>query len=222
MAVRKIPKNYLNVTGRLAGSPISGQSGFESLLEKDYLLSLQFDDSVEHFEVQSVQVPVPGRRRPYTPDVLVRYRPGPRGGRVKPDLIEVKPRSILERKADELAPKFAAARSFARAQGWNFRIVTEEHISTQRLQNIKFLREYRRRPPDPEREAIVIDTLNSLGPGATSTSLVRALEPSGNLEQAGTWYAVVWRLVYSRRIRMDFDAPMAESVSLWLAVEGAP
>lgn len=216
MAVRKIPKNYMNVTGRVAHGPNSEQSGFESLLEKDYLLCLQFDPTVEHFEVQSIQVPVPGRRKPYTPDVLVRYWPGPRGGRVKPDLVEVKPKDILERKAEEFAPKFKAATSFARAQGWNFRILTEKDIRTQRLENIKFLREFRRRPQDPDRERAVIDKLRSLGTGATSASLVRALEPSDDLERVAVWYPVIWRLVYERRIEMPIDAPMAESVPLWI------
>lgn len=216
MPVRKIPKNYLNVTGRLAHGPNSEQSGFESLLEKDYLLQLQFEARVEHFEVQSVQVPVPGHRKPYTPDVLVKYRPGPRGGHVKPDLVEVKPKDILKRKAEEFAPKFKAATSFARAQGWNFRILTEEDIRTQRLENIKFLREFRRRPPDPDREEAVIDKLRLLGAQATSAELVRALEPSDEIERVAAWYPVIWRMVYERRIAMPLDAPMAESVPLWI------
>lgn len=45
---------------------------FESLLEKDYLLLLDFDDTVETFEVQPVRIPVPGVRNGYVPDVLVR------------------------------------------------------------------------------------------------------------------------------------------------------
>lgn len=215
MTVRKIPKNYLYVTGALSPGPNSEQSGFESPLEKDYLLCLQFDDSVEHFEVQSVRVPIPGSRRTYTPDVLVRYRPGPRGGQPKPDLVEVKASSVLARKADEFAPKFAAARDFARAQGWNFRVMTEVDIRTERLKNIKFLRGFRRGPPDAAREQAVIDVLAQLGQGATSSSLVQALEPSGDLERASAWYPVIWRLVYLRKILMDLDAPMAESVPLW-------
>lgn len=216
MPVRKIPKNYLNVTGRVAHGPNSEQSGFESLLEKDYLLCLQFDASVEHFEVQSVQVPVPGHRKPYTPDVLVRYWPGPRGGLIEPDLVEVKPKDILKRKAEEFAPKFKAAAAFARTQGWNFRILTEESIRTQRLENIKFLREFRRRPQDSAREQAVVNMLSSLGTGATSASLVQSLEPSGGVDSFAIWYPVIWRLVYLRKIEIDLDVPMAEIVPLWL------
>ena len=222
MAARKIPKNYMNVTGSVAHGPNSEQSGFESLLEKDYLLCLQFDSTVEHFEVQSIQVPVPGHRKPYTPDALVKYRAGPRGGRVKPDLVEVKPKDVLEHKAEDLAPKFKAATSFARALGWNFRVTTEEGIRTQRLENIKFLREFRRRPADPDREQAVIEALRSLGTDATSASVAQALEPSGDLERVAVWYPVIWRLVYERRIEIPIDMPMAQSVPMWIPTRGTP
>lgn len=216
MAVRRIPKNYLNVTGRLAHGPNSEQSDFESLLEKDYLLALQFDPSVEYFEVQPVHVPVPGHAKPYTPDVLVRYKPGPRGGQFRPALVEVKPRELLARKVKEFAPKFKAAKSFARAQGWTFRILTEIDIRNQRLENIKFLREFRRRPIEREKMQAVLDHLQALSGCTTSATLVKSLEPSGDLESVAAWYPVVWRLVYDKKIEIDLDAPMAESVPLWI------
>ncbi len=75
MAVRKIPKNYLFVTGGFSSQKSESISGFESLLEKDYLLLLDFDDSVESFEVQPVKIPVTGVRNGYVPDVLVKYHP---------------------------------------------------------------------------------------------------------------------------------------------------
>ena len=43
MAVRKIPKNYLFVTGGYASRKNESMDGFESLLEKEYLLLLDFD-----------------------------------------------------------------------------------------------------------------------------------------------------------------------------------
>jgi hypothetical protein len=50
---------------------------FESPLEKEYLLLLEFDETVERFVVQPVTVPVPGVVRGYTPDVLVYFLPDP-------------------------------------------------------------------------------------------------------------------------------------------------
>src|SRR5947208_8398615 len=57
--------------GNLQGSP------FESSLERDFLLLLDFDPDVEFYEEQPVKITYHddrGRRRTYTPDVFVRYR----------------------------------------------------------------------------------------------------------------------------------------------------
>lgn len=51
MPVRKIPKNHLVVTGGYSSSKNTQIDAFESLLEKDYLLLLDFDESVRSFEV---------------------------------------------------------------------------------------------------------------------------------------------------------------------------
>jgi len=69
MPVRKIPKNHLMVTGGYSSSKNTEIDAFESLLEKDYLLLLDFDESVRSFEVQPVHIPVPGVPRGYVPDV---------------------------------------------------------------------------------------------------------------------------------------------------------
>ena len=58
MPVRKIPKNHLMVTGGYSSSKNTEIDAFESLLEKDYLLLLDFDESVRSFEVQPVHIPV--------------------------------------------------------------------------------------------------------------------------------------------------------------------
>ena len=43
MPIRKIPKNYSNVTGIAAHSKSDGQAMFESTLERDFLMLLEFD-----------------------------------------------------------------------------------------------------------------------------------------------------------------------------------
>ena len=64
--VRKIPKNYLVTTGRIARGPGQTPAGWEGPLEQDYLILLHDDPTVESFEEQPVKVPVP-KGRPYTP-----------------------------------------------------------------------------------------------------------------------------------------------------------
>ena len=43
MPVRKIPKNHLHVTGSFASRKNGLMGSFESLLEKEYMLLLDFD-----------------------------------------------------------------------------------------------------------------------------------------------------------------------------------
>jgi hypothetical protein len=148
MPVRKIPKNYLVVTGSFASRKNDQMDEFESLLEKEYMLLLDFDERVERFEAQPVKIPVPGISKGYTPDVLVHYLPNPVSGSVpNPLLTEVKHTDDLKRNADKYAPKFAAAEQYALEYGWDFRVTTQVDIRIPRLANIKFLREYRNISP---------------------------------------------------------------------------
>lgn len=76
MPARKIPKNYLVVTGGFASTKNDRLMGFESLLEREYMLLLEHDDTVKSFEEQPVSIRVQRETRAgrYTPDILVRYR----------------------------------------------------------------------------------------------------------------------------------------------------
>jgi hypothetical protein len=131
MPVRKIPENYLGVTGAFPSAKNDRALGFESPLERDFMIQLEFDPEVASFEEQPVRIPVVRKgKRPvgYVPDVLVHYHPGRNGRRRKPVLTEVKKRTDLEKNKAKYAAKFAAARKFAAERGWEFRIVSEEEI----------------------------------------------------------------------------------------------
>ena len=65
MPVRKLPKNYLVTTGRIARGPNQNPAGLEGPLEQNYLILLHDDPTVESFEEQPVMVPVLNGR-PYT------------------------------------------------------------------------------------------------------------------------------------------------------------
>jgi hypothetical protein len=118
-------------------------TAFESSLERDFLLLLDFDPDVEFFEEQPVKIvyhDASRRRRTYTPDVLVRYRTDPPPARhTKPLLCEVKYRDDLRQHWTDYRPKFRAAGRYAQQRGWRFRLVTERHVRTPYLDNVKSL-----------------------------------------------------------------------------------
>lgn len=165
MPVRKIPKNYRNVTGITAARKADGPAQFESTLERDFLTLLEFSPEVRQFEVQPVALSWQdgARERRYTPDALVRFR-HQHGTEPTPLLYEVKYRADLRADWAELRPKFRAAVRFAKAQSWRFKLVTEREIRTPYLDNARFLLPYVRQgsPPVEEDMDLLDETLQTL------------------------------------------------------------
>jgi hypothetical protein len=87
-------------------------TAFESSLERDFLLLLDFNPDVEFFEEQPVKIVyhgAKGRRRTYTPDVLVRYRTDSLQLRHTTPPYEDRSSADLVREADDLGPRAAGA-----------------------------------------------------------------------------------------------------------------
>lgn len=216
MPVRKIPKNHLCVTGKFASRKNGYMGGFESLLEKEYMLLMDFDDMVEGFEEQPVNIPVPGVAKGYTPDLLVRFRPDPVTGCVRPPLLtEVKHSDDLKKYAEKYAPKFAAATLYVLERGWDFGITTEKEIRTPRLANIKFLREYRNINPAEDDCARII-ALTRATDGTVSLPHLLA-ELARTDEDQLYWMPVVWNMVLTKRLIVDLDCAISNGVILNLS-----
>ncbi|UCM99797.1 hypothetical protein LCX93_09720 [Sulfurimonas sp. SWIR-19] len=56
MSVRKIKKSYLSCTGYFASYKNKNQVAFESVLERDLFMLLEFDTNVVKYEEQPMQV----------------------------------------------------------------------------------------------------------------------------------------------------------------------
>lgn len=215
MPVRKIPKNHLSVTGSFASRKNGKMGGFESILEKEYLLLLDFDDEVERFEEQPVNIPILGIARGYTPDVLVHFRADSETGHTRPPLLtEIKHSSDLKRNAEKYAPKFAAADQYVAERGWEFRTTTEKEIRTPRLTNLKFLREYRNVEPANKDHAQVIQLVDRDG-GTTLQSLLRGI--AANDDEKLYWLPVIWNLILTRRLITNLDVAFDDDILVHLA-----
>lgn len=216
MPVRRIPKNHLFVTGRFASSKSSEAIEFESMLEKDFMLLLDFDDSVSHFESQPVNIPVSGVARGYTPDILVHYVTDPTAGQTrKPLLTEIKHSGELHRNAEKYATKFNAAQAYATEAGWEFRVTTEKDIRIPRLANIKFLRQYRNLDPganDHDRLLACIE--KSAGPLSVS-ELLSGIASSD--QDRLHWLPVIWHAALTGVVDADMDRPLTPASVLSLS-----
>jgi hypothetical protein len=212
MPVRKIPKNYLFVTGGYSSQKSTEMAAFESLLEKDYLLLLDFDNSVERFDVQPVRIPVEGVHRGYVPDALVFYHPDTITGLPRqPELVDVKNSAEAIRNAEKYRPKFAAAKKFASERGWVFKIVDETQIRTPRLANLKFLRAYRNVYPD---QADINRVLNLIQEDKSSSeALLSALAVSD--EERLHWLPIIWSMLLSQHLVTGLDIPFSGDVPIF-------
>ncbi len=213
--VRKIKPTWLSLTGATPAKEGQDMAEFESALERDFLRILRFDLNVAAFFVQPMVLEYTdenGKERTYTPDVLVRYRNDITPAKEMPTLLcEVKPREILRKKWCEFKPKFRAAQTHAREEGWRFCILTEREIRTPYLDNAKFLQRYRSMEDDPH-IPLVIDTLAILQT-TTPADLLSAIY-SDRTNQAKL-LPVVWNLVSRKWIGADLNVPLTMTSELW-------
>lgn len=210
MPVRKIPKNYRNVTGVSACAKACGGGGFESTLERDYLTLLEFDQAVEQFEVQPLVInwqDTSGGSHTYTPDVLVLYKAELI---LKPLLVEIKYRSELRQDWYKLRPKFKAAIRECRARNWRFKIMTEVEIRTPFLSNAKFLLPFIRQSATPN--PAIADTLAKLKICSVAELLQNITHDSW--EQAATLPGI-WSLMATGRIGCDLSEPLTMESRIW-------
>lgn len=214
MPARQIPRNYRNVTGRVSIACMGRSVAFESTLERDFYVLLDFDEAVRSVEEQPLQITftrLDGTKGIYTPDALVHFVPEARRA---PELVEIKTRQDLREHWSDLRPRFAAAIALCRNRGWKFRIHTELGIRTQHLANVKFLRRWRSHPiNDLEAQRIVNQARSCVDPSINELLSSLTPWPGGQ----GALAATIWHLVATRRLKTDLSLPLGPDTRLRVA-----
>lgn len=208
MPVRKVPKNYLGVTGRFVSAKNDESHEFESLLERDHMILLEFDNEVESFEGQPVRIQVPGVPRGYVPDARVVFKDPKR----PVEIVEVKPKADLERYAREFEPKFMAAKRYCEERGQLFVVKSEDDIRGPYLQNLKFLRRYKYQTTPPEQKAAILQFIAAHGGKSSSDAIVDALGGSNR----AAWLGTVWTLLVQGDLSADFESEFPVDVPVWV------
>ena len=207
MPVRKVSNRGGNVVGRFPSLKMGRMIAFESLLERDFIYLLDYDAHVERFEEQPLTIEYVEADRPlhYTPDFQVLE-----AGQCV--LVECKPESFVE-SADNQR-KFAVAREWCAARGWNFRVVTDTQIRAGfRLNNVKRLTPYARLVLDPVLSYRIEDCLRDGASVWTLQTLVQALSP----DAPDRVIAGVLHLVFHHRLEMPLDrAPLSGQLPIAL------
>lgn len=187
---------------------------FESSLERDFFVLLEFNGDVIRWDPQPIRLEVPETGRNYVPDVLVSFV-GPSGDIGQPErvLYEVKYRDELRRHWPVYRARFRAARRYARAQGWKFRIITEREIrGGGLLWNAKFLLPYLYDEVEAAEWILLTQTIKRLG--TTTPSKVLDACAKDTWERARLLNAL-WHMVACRDVATDLRVRLTMNSAIW-------
>ena len=210
-SVRPLKPARRALTGRVSLSG-GGNAAYESSLERDWLMSLDFDWRVKRIQEQPYTLIYvhEGKTSRYTPDILAEFDDGATQWTV---VYEVKPHEELRAKWTSLRPRFKAAVRDCRIKGWQFRIATERDIRTPYVTNIKFLRRYRDLPPQEMHYKALLYTFRALGE-TTPQALLAATWLDNERRMAAV--PELWRLVANRTIAGNLIDPLTMTTPIWL------
>ncbi len=200
MPRRKIPRNYRSETGRFP-SIINGRSvAYESSLERDYFHWLEFEDDVLSYEEQPLHITKKKGRKTiqHYPDCRVCYKEA--SGR-KPMIVEVKYKKELEKKEEKLEEKLAMTKEFARENGEDFTVITEDDIRGVYLENLKFIYKYAKPyPAFHQHKAFILE--NKVVDGPLKVSELLSTLTTDRLRQAELLRAI-WHMVFTKEVAID-------------------
>lgn len=185
---------------------------YQSSIERDYMLILEYDPTVKSYEAQSVTIKYKDwdekkqkwKNRQYTPDFCI----------LKSDhsqvLVECKAKKFVNSEMNQ--HKFAVARQWCAEHNWTFLVLTEEEIRAQpRFENLKLLWRYAR---FQERPGILIDIyelLQKTGNTMTVIELARKIDPQNPTSMIPPIYYLVFHhklIIPIDEINVSPDSPI--------------
>ena len=208
--VRSIGIQSRSVTGTLPDG-----SRYESTLERDFMLLMQFDPAVDVYTPQPLTLQyrdMDGEKHRYTPDGLVEWRADRPVHDPRPVLVEIKYREAFKGDWRRWRLVARAAREYALDRGWIFQIYTEREIRTPALENARFLLPYLRRSSSVEVERWVLDRLEDLVE-SSPRDLISTLY-SDKWNQAAL-IPVMWKLLAERSIGFDITKTLTMQSPIW-------
>ena len=139
-------------TGRLASRIAIGPAEWESQLEKDAFLHLEFSKNIKSYRVQPYIVEYDGEGRT--------IRTYPDIERIDSDgtatIIQIKLKKTYDKHLEN--PRFRNEGALFQSFGWKYRVLTEVEIRIEpRLSNLKLLFHYRRRLVDSKVKRAVVE-----------------------------------------------------------------
>ncbi|HEV2859472.1 MAG TPA: TnsA endonuclease N-terminal domain-containing protein [Pyrinomonadaceae bacterium] len=210
MLARKISNTGTrNLVGKFPSLKMGRIVWYESLLERDYMYLLEIDSDVISYREQPGRIyyTLDGRRRHYTPDLLVER------GREK-QLVEVKPKKKAEE--EEYRRLFRIAGETCRRDGYEFRVATDEMIRLQpRLNGAKLLYKYAKTPLLPQHQIVCHEFF-------TVQREVPLGEVTRFFASRGIGRQVVYALIFRGVLSVDLMCPLTQDAVVRLPIPAYP
>lgn len=206
MSVRKVvTRSGKRFRGKFPSKKNRRLVEWESLLERDALMLLEYHPAVLRFQEQpSVEIYYDGGNCPhrYVPDLRVEFWDG------RELVIEVKPSAHVASK--EVGEKLGAIAKRMEELGRSFRVLTELEIRSQpRFDTLQLLHSSSRRLPSQLEQDRLLRRLQS----AYEWTYGTAASKLGSVEE-------VHRLVAARRLHINLQEPLTNDTLIWIAEEG--
>ncbi|MCS4509969.1 TnsA endonuclease N-terminal domain-containing protein [Xylophilus ampelinus] len=208
--VREIGVQVRSITGTMPNG-----NRYESALERDFMLLMDFDLAVDVYTPQPLTIRYQDRDgdwHRYTPDGLVEWRKDLKPHDPRPLLVEIKYREAFQGEWRVWRERMRAARRYAEERGWQFLVITERDIRNPFLDNVRFLLPYRRRPGPVQTDQWVLDKLTELIESTPQELIESLYQDKWN---RAALIPVVWCLLAERRIGCDLTQPLTMQSTLW-------
>lgn len=211
MAKRRFITKYTSLSGVISSKKNNTHVWFESALEKDFALLLEYDPVVSQYHEQPITIEyyVNDKLRTYTPDFLIFYRDPDS----KPWLCEVKYRDDLVINFKKYKARYKAAVEHCKEQGWEFKLITDTNIRTPLLENLKFLSKYEKDFVDPICYTLIMNRVQDLGTTNPKEVLLSISDANPSI-QSQCIYAL-WYALKSSAIGCDFSKKLSIDSEIW-------
>jgi hypothetical protein len=213
MGKRKIGKSSVKYTGKKNTSKNDELIEFESLIEKDYLELLDFDDDVQKVTSQPETIKIDPKysldKKSYTPDFLVEFQ---KKANKKNLLVEIKPEIELKKNPEYFDKLKLALFDYCKPLNWEFIVVTENSIRNDYLDNVSRLNYYKSQNYN---KTIANQVLEILETGAnTFLELINSISNNDTLKQ--DVIHSIWCLLSNKIITCDLSIKISFTTLLYI------
>lgn len=211
MVARKIPLNHRTITGFVQTNKGGDYTGFESSLERDALILLEFNPLVKSYSTQhrKFHYENEGKKRHYTPDIFVTYYDD------TSLYIEVKYREDLKKDWITLKPKFKAViKELSMSKNIRFKIWTEKEIRSNYLKNATFLLPYKQRDCEQYQLEMILKVISRLGKTNPKDTINVC---ASTFESQAEFLNTLWYAIANFIVKTDLSQPLSMQSKIWLS-----